>query len=182
MRACVLVQKLSAAIEGPLYHLALGRRANLRRDFAHTVKRARFVFEKTNVVHVGPLVNHRECTAVASKRDATDHAKVGMKALSRQSARVAVGNSVDGLTLVASCMAGIAPWGSGASFRCALRSGLAQGTNGAGRKVCKSPMHEEIRVIAVQLRKHVMGKFLSQPPPAVRPAECTGRFSLSRKR
>jgi hypothetical protein len=29
-------------------------------------------------VHVGPLVNHRECIAVASKRDATDHAKVGM--------------------------------------------------------------------------------------------------------
>jgi hypothetical protein len=29
---------------------------------------------------------------VTSKRDATDHAKVGMKVLSRQSARVAVGN------------------------------------------------------------------------------------------
>jgi hypothetical protein len=147
-----------------LYHLALGRRACLRRDLARAVKRASFVFEKTNVVHVGPLVNHRECIAVASKRDATDHTKVGMKVLSRQSARVAVGNSVDGLTPVASCVAGVEPWRSGASYRCALRSGLVQGTNGAGRKVSKSPMYEEIRVISVQLRKHVMGEgFVTTP-------------------
>ena len=60
MRAHVLVQKPSAAIEGPLHHLALGRRACLRRDLAHAIKRVRFVFEKTNVVHIGPLVNHRK--------------------------------------------------------------------------------------------------------------------------
>jgi hypothetical protein len=147
-----------------LYHLALGRRACLRRDLAHTAKRTRFVFEKTNVVHVGPLVNHREHIAVASKRDATDHAKVGMKALSRQSARVAVGNSVDRFALMASCMAGVAPWRSGASFRHALRSGLVQGANRAGRKVSKSSMREEICVIAVQFRKHVMGKGLGTTP------------------
>jgi hypothetical protein len=90
IRAHVLVQKLSAAIKGPLYHFALGRRANLRRNFTHTIKRTRFVFEETNVVHIGALVDHRKYITVASKRDASDHTKVGMKVLPRQSTRVAV--------------------------------------------------------------------------------------------
>jgi len=90
IRAHVLVQELSAAIESPLYHLTLGRRAYLGGNLTHTFKCTCFVFEKTNIIHVGPFINHCKYITVAAEGDATDHTKVGMKVLPRQSTRVAV--------------------------------------------------------------------------------------------
>ena len=67
-------------------------------------------------------------------------------------------------TLVASGVAGVAPWRSGASLRYAFRTGLVKGTDRTSREMTKSSMDEEISVGAVKFRKNVMRKCLGTTP------------------
>jgi len=68
---------------------------------------------------------------------------------------------VNGLALVASCVAGVAPWRLGARLRYALRPGLVKGADRACREMSQSSMNEEVGILAEQFRKNVMGKGLA---------------------
>ena len=68
---------------------------------------------------------------------------------------------MNGLALVASCVAGVAPWRLGARLRYTLRSGLVKGADRACWEVSQSSMNEEIGILARQFRKNVMGKGLA---------------------
>ena len=68
---------------------------------------------------------------------------------------------MNGLALVASCVAGVAPWRLGARLRYTLSSGLVKGADRACWEVSQSSMNEEVGILARQFRKNVVGKGLA---------------------
>ena len=68
---------------------------------------------------------------------------------------------MNGLALVASCVAGVAPWRLGARLRYTLRPGLVKGADRAYWEVSQSSMNEEVGILARQFRKNTMGKGLA---------------------
>ena len=68
---------------------------------------------------------------------------------------------MNGLALVASCVAGVTPWRIGARQRHTLRPGLVQSADRACWEMSQSLMNEEVGIFARQFRKNVMGKGLA---------------------